>query len=271
MVIILLPLVLIPGLVKWYEVYSKGNMVLSSPNSKKVVSALPSRVTFLGEALGPVVKSLRQAIARQVKSSCHEFVTIDDVSQHMGVISQALTHLQPRLSDLIGSAIEDERASMAEAYRAAGRLEQVLSEFVDGYHEVKASHSGPETSEARTLLLGVYRHHIRRLCEWLEELILVIADPLAASERRGIPMTGIVNLTVVLKFTTPPEMAKLNDLAKSLQIAPGPELEPMLEARTEPALEYRQPASSNPGILGTIGALVFGGSITNAVLGRHRG
>jgi hypothetical protein len=84
-------------------------------------------------------------------------------------------------------------------------------------------------------------------------------------------MTGNVNLTVVLNFTTPPEMAKLNDLAKGCAIAPGPELEPMLEARTEPALEYQQPANSNPGVLGTIGALAFGVDITNAILGRHRG
>ena len=84
-------------------------------------------------------------------------------------------------------------------------------------------------------------------------------------------MTGAVNLTVVLNFTTPPEMAMLNDLAKGLQIAPGPELEPMLEARTEPALEYRRASSSNPGILGTIGALAFGVCIINAILGRHRG
>jgi hypothetical protein len=45
----------------------------------------------------------------------------------------------------------------------------------------------------------------------------------------------------------------------------------MLEARTEPALEYRRASSSNPGILGTIGALAFGVGITNALLGRHRG
>ncbi len=246
---------------------------MASPvlQTKNVTFTLPLRVKFLAEALEPVAKNLRKSIGCKVRQSGHAFVTVEAVSRHMGVIAQALTHLQPRLSDLIGPPIEDEKAGMAEAYRAAGRLEQVLSEFVDGYHEVKASHTGLETSEARALLLGVYRHHIRRLCEWLEELILVITDPLAANERRGIPMTDNVNLTVVLNFTTPPEMAKLNDLAKRLQVAPGPELEPMLEARTEPALEYRQASSSNPGILGTIGALAFGVGITNAVLGRHRG
>ena len=246
-------------------------MALPVLQTNNVVFTLPSRVKFLAEALEPVAKNLRQSIGCKVRQSGHEFVTVESVSRHMGVIAQALTHLQPRLSDLIGHPIEDERVGMAEAYLAAGRLEQVLSEFVDGYHEVKASHAGPETSEARSLLLGVYRHHIRRLCEWLEELILVISDPLAATERRGIPMTDNVNLTVVLNFTTPPEMAKLNDLAKRLQVASGQESESMLEARTEPALEYRQASSSNPGILGTIGALAFGVGITNAVLGRHRG
>ena len=246
-------------------------MVLSSPHSKNAISELPSRVTLLGEALEPVAKNLRQAMVCKVKSSGHQFVMIDDLLRHLDVISRAWTHLLPRFDDLMTNFMRNETAGMAEACRAAGRLEQVLLEFVDGYREVKASHSGPETSEARSLLLGVYRHHIRRLCEWLEELMLVITDPLAATERRGIPMTGIVNLTVVLNFTTPPEMAKLNDLAKRLQVAPGQEIESMLEARTEPALEYRQASSSNPGILETIGALAFGVGINRALWGRHRG
>lgn len=264
MVIILLPLVLILGLViKWYEVYSKGNMVLSSANPQDVVSALPSRVTFLGEALAPVAKNLRRAITRRVKSSGHEFVTIDDLLRHTGIIEMALNHLSPRFEDLMGNVMRNESAGLAEAGRAAGRLEQVLSEFVDGCHEVQASHAGAETSEARALLLGVYRHHIREICDWIEELVQVIADPVAASEKREIPLTGNIELSVVLNMTSPPEMAKLNDLATRLQIRPARVI--------ESAPRYEPPASRPPGILGTIGALAFGIGITKAILGRHRG
>lgn len=241
------------------------------PKTNDVIADLPSRVKFLAEALEPVAKNLRKTIACKVKTSGHEFVTVDDVSRHMGVISQALTHLQPRLSELIGSANEDERASMAEAYRAAGRLEQVLSEFVDGYRDVKASHTSTETRRARSLLLGVYRHHIREICEWLEELVQVIANPAAASEKRGIALTNNVSLTVVLNLTTPSEMTELNDLAKRQQAPPEPEMESVHEAQVGPVSGYQQPANSNPGILGTLGTLAFGMGITKAIFGRHRG
>ena len=246
-------------------------MVLSSKNETEVVCDLPSQVKSLGEALEPVAKRLRRAISCKVRSSGHEFVIFNDLLRHTGVISQALTHLQPRLSDLSSSAIEDERASTAEAYRAAGRLEQVLSEFVDGYHEVKASHADPEARMARTLLLGVYRHHITEICDWLDELVQVIFNPVAAAKKRGIPLTGSIQLSVVLNLTTPPEMAKLNDLAKTLQIGPEPKIEPVHEPQIEPAPEYQRQAGNSPGVMGTIGALAFGIGITEAILGRHRG
>jgi len=242
-------------------------MVSPAPNPNEVVCELPSRVKFLGDALEPVARNLRQSIACKIKSVGHEFVTLDDLSRHMGVISQALTHLEPRLTDLIGSTIDDERASMADAYRAAGRLEQVLSEFVDGYHDVKASHAGPEARQARSLLLGVYRHHIRNICEWLDELVKAIADPASAIEQRRIPLAANVVCTVSLNMTSPPEMVKLNDLVTSLQMKPTP----IIESESEPEPRYEPPQNRGPGVLGTLGALAFGVGINRAIWGRHRG
>lgn len=240
-------------------------MVSPVANSKDVVRDLPSRVTFLGKALAPVAKNLRRAITRRVKSSGHEFVMIDDLLHHMDVIHQGLTHLSSRLDGLMANVMRNEKAGMVEAQRETGRLEQVLSEFVHGYHEAKASHADPESSEARTLVLGVYHHHIREICEWLEELVQVITNPVSAAKKRGIPLTENVELSVALNMTSPPEMAKLNDLATKLQIRRAPVIE------YAPAPRYEQPESYAPGVLGTLGALAFGIGITKAVLGRHRG
>lgn len=238
-------------------------MVPPAPSPNDVAFVLPAAVTFLGEALAPVAKNLQRALARQARPSGHEFVTTDDLSQHMGVIAQALTHLSSRIDDLMVNVIKDKKAGMAEAYRGAGRLEQVLSEWVNGYQAVQASRAGPETTEARALLLGVYRHHMKAICEWLEELVQVFANPALALQRRGITLTDHVDLPITLTMTTPPEMEKLKNLVKRLQIAPEPVI--------EPAPEYQQPESRNPGILGTIGALAFGIGISKAVFGRHHG
>lgn len=238
-------------------------MTLAAPNPKDVVCVPPPQVVFLGEALAPVARGARQTMTRRVRSSGHEFETLADLSRHMGVIQQALTHLSPRLDGLMTDVIHKEGAGAVDAGRAAGRLEQVLSEFVDGYLDAKASHAGTEASEARSLILGVYRHHIREICEWLEELVAVIADPASAIQKRGIAVAANVDLTVALNMTSPPEMAKLDALAKSL--IPPP------ETRIEPSPRFEQTETSGPGILGTMGALAFGIGVTKAVFGRNHG
>lgn len=243
----------------------KSNQDTELPSQEKVTCKVPPRMIFLGEGLKPVAKVLRKAIARKVISSGPEFVTIEDISRHMGVIGQGLTHLSSWLAYLTGSFIKDEKAGMSEAYRAAGRLEQVLSEFVDGYYEVKASHANSGSSEARALLLGVYRHHLRDICDWIEELVQVTANPMAAIQKLGIPSSDNVKLTVVLNMSSPPEMVKLHVLAQRLQRPIG--LAPLIEQLPT----HHAPQSSSPGVFGTIGALAFGIGITRAFFRRNHG
>ena len=238
-------------------------MKLPAPMPNDVVCVLPPQVVILGEALVPVARGARQAMTRRVRSSGHEFVTLEDLSRHMGVIQQALTHLSPRLDGLMTDVIHREGAEVVEIGRSVGRLEQVLSEFVDGYLEAKSSHAGTEASEARSLILGVYRHHIREICDWLEDLVEVIANPSSAIQRRGIAAVANVELTVALKMTSPPEMAKLDALAKSFLPPP--------ETCSEPSPRFEQRETNGPGILGTIGALAFGIGITKAAFGRNHG
>lgn len=249
----------------------------SSLKHNDVDFEIPSRVTFLGEALQPVVKNLRLAMTRRIKSSGHEMASFEDVAQHMHVIHQALSHLSPRIGALMGNVISDETAGMAEAYREAGRIEQVLSEFVDGYHLAKTSPANAETSEARNLLLGMYRHYIREICEWLEELVQAIANPASAIEKRGLSLTENVKLSIALNLTTPIEADKLHALAKRLQL----EFESLIEPVTAPAVDHLVDhvtdssatrgltENRSPGIFETIAALAFSIGITKAVLGRR--
>lgn len=233
-------------------------MVSPLPNKKKTPHVLPSQVTSLGEALRPVMDNLRQAMSSEVESSGHEFVTLDDLSTHIRVIKQALTHLSPWLEDLRGNVIKNENAGMPEAYRAAGRLEQVLSELTDGYHEAHATHSaGPDAIEARELVLGVYRHILKDICDWLEELVQVIADPMSASKKQGISLKkDVVELTVVLNLTTPPEFAKIEALTARLKFDRAANDQPIDEA-------------IRPGALGTIGALAFGLGLADVLKKYH--
>ena len=234
-------------------------------NPNDVVCELPSQVICLGQALPPVIKTVRLAMARKVRSSGLEFEAIADLSSHMGVITNALSHFSPRIEGLMTDVIHNDDAGIGEASRAAGRLEQVLSEFVEGYQSAKAAHAvDADSRKARALLLGVYRHHVRVICDWMDDLVHAINNPIAALDKQAIPVTSNITLTIALNMTSPPEMAKLDALAKRLRQKSEPSIE---AAPTQPPREA--PINNGPGILGTIGALAFGVGLTNAVFGRH--
>jgi hypothetical protein len=177
----------------------------------------------------------------------------------MGLIHQALTHLTPKLDDLMDSVVHNDSATFADAHRAAGRLEQVLSEFVDGYHDARSSFGTQESANARELLIGVYRHHIREICEWLEELVQAIAKPAFALVKSGVVAESGANLSVVLKMTSPPQMEKLCVLWDVMLKKSG--------SRAVPEPSYETDAVKSPGLLGTLGAVVFGLGVSKAIFG----
>ena len=227
-----------------------------------LVCVVPQQVLGLGLALAPVSIGARQAMVQKVKSSGNEFMTIEDLTHHMGVINQALIHLSGRLEGLTNDVIQNDGASAVEVGRSVGRLEQVLSEFVDGYLQVKAAvvtSENREAKEARSLMLGVYRHHIREICDWIDQMVEVIANPVSAISQRGITASANVELTVSLNLTRPPQMDKLDSLAKRLLNPP--------KAYSEPLPDFEQPEKSKPGILGLIGALAFGIGVSQEVFG----
>lgn len=196
--------------------------------------------------------------------SGHEFVMLDDTSQHMRIVQSALEHLTPRLDGLMANVVNNSEATALEVGWEAGRLEQVLSEFVDGYLEVKASHGGPDSNEARTLVMGVYRHHARSIYRWLEEVSWVTSNPKAVIQQRGLAGSTDVILTVSLNMTTPPQMAALHLL--SVHLRESLEAPSVLPPRGVVPTEPRA-----PGVLETIGAIVFGVGLTKAIRGRHHG
>ena len=238
---------------------------MSSPvlSSSEVNCVLPPQLLVLGEALAPVAKAARQALVRRVRPTGQDFVALESLSRHMGEIEHALSRLTPRLEGLMSEVIRKEGVGQLEVGRSVGRLEQVISELIDGYLDAKASHAGAESIEARALILDVYRHHIRNICDWLDDLVATISNPAAALRRRGIEPSNDVVLTVPLNMTSPPEMAKLSALVGTLQPKP--------EGRVESSIRPQQTRDDGPGVLGTIGALAFGLGLSQAVFGRKHG
>lgn len=235
-------------------------MTSAVPTSSELTCVLPPQILLLGEALAPVAKAARQALVRRVRPLGQDFVTLESLSRHIGGIEHALSQLNPRLEGLMSDVIRKEGVGPLEIGRSAGRLEQVISELIDGYLDAKSSHAGAESIDARVLILGVYRHHIRNICDWLKDLVTTISNPAAALRRRGMEPSGDVVLNVPLNMTSPPEMAKLSALVSTLQ--------PQPEERAESSIRPQQTRDGRPGVLGTIGALAFGLGLFQAVFGR---
>lgn len=229
------------------------------PTSSELTCVLPPQILALGEALAPVAKAARHELSRRVRPSGQAFNTLDDLVHHMGVVEHALTELSPRLDGLMTDVVRNDGAGVLGAGRSAGRLEQVLSELVEGYLEAKASHAGPEDAEARVLMMGVYRHHIINICDWLEHLISAITNPAREMQLRGIEPSDYVELTIPLNMTTPPEMDKLTLLVERFHHQP--------RTRQDPTILSVQPSPREPGLLATIGALIFGFGVARAVFG----
>ena len=238
-------------------------MTSQVPPSPEAICLFPPQLLMLREALVPVASAARQALASRVGQKGQHFLILESLSQHMGWVEHALSRLTPRLDGLMSDVIQKPTAGLLDVGRSVGRLEEVVSELVDGYLLAKASRPDAEGAEAHTLLLGVYRHHIRELCDWLDEIVTTVSSPSAALHRQGLePIDGVV-LTVPLNMTSPPEMAKLAELVEAIQSR--------LEERMNSPMEPQQTRGDKPGGLGTIGALAFGLGLSQAVFGREHG
>lgn len=238
-------------------------MTAQVPPSPEVNCVLAPQLLMLKEALVPVASAARRALARRVRQAGQHFLMLESLSQHMGWIEHALSRLTPRLDGLMSDVMQKPTAGPLDVGRSVGRLEEVISELVDGYLLAKASRPDAEGAEAHSLLLGVYRHHIKELCDWLDEIVTTVSNPSAALSRRGLePIDGVV-LTVPLNMTSPPEMAKLAELVEAIQSR--------LEERVNSPMESQQTRGDRPGVLGTIGALAFGLGLSQSVFERKHG
>lgn len=229
--------------------------------SSEITCLLPERIVVLGQALNPVAASLRRNLSRRVRPSGEQFSALDSLSHHSNIIFQGLSHFSDQFQELVKLVIRNEMATDLETGRIVGRLEQVLADFSDGLRELLGTVPEPGAEEPRALVIGVYRHHLSEICDWLEELGKSIEDPLSALKRRDLPVIDDVAITVNLNLTTPPQMARLQALVRGLA-TPTPRKVPSVQSALYPR--------SRPGFLGVLGALALGLKMANGSMRRRR-
>ena len=98
----------------------------------------------------------------------------------------------------------------ADVYRTVSRLAASVDDLLADYLGVRALRAFGTDAGARNLLDGVYRHTLVEIRDWIAELVDVLADPLAALGKRGLPTSGEVGLPVSLTLTAAPQLVELS-------------------------------------------------------------
>ena len=222
---------------------------------------LPHRVTLLGEAMRPLGRKILGQLDMPVAPAASVSDINGIVSNHLEALQRIVHRLPAQLAGLMTDVVDNEGAGDAEVYRAASRLEASVDDLLDGYRGVRALHVFGTDAVARDLLAGVYRHTLKEVGNWIEELVETLADPLAALRKRGLATSGEVELPVTLTLTAAPQLAELSRCLQRQRATPAfPQLK-------RPAIA-EPPQETGPGFWGTVGTLILLMGVGNALFGK---
>lgn len=187
---------------------------------------LPLRLTTLGAAMRTPLERLEQALLTAVKPRFPVPSMKEVVPARLDVLSSMALRMETRVSELMADIVDNESAGDAEIYRAVGRLESVLDELLDTYHEIGEMQAHGGDIKARDLLVEVFRHSLKEIRDWLAELVEFLADPRVTLEEHGVQQSGKIELTFALKFTPAPQLAQIVEWAKNQAMAESGQLAP---------------------------------------------
>ena len=171
---------------------------------------LPRRMTLLGKAMHPIWLKLKVQIEMPVSRTSTVSAIAGFVSDHLDDLQEAVGRLEDRINGLMSDVVSKENASDAEVDSAVGRIESPVDDLLASYHAIRAVRAAGKDAEARDLLADVYRHALGEIRDWLGVLVEVIADPMAAVQKRGLPPSDYVELPVNLTLTAAPALGRLS-------------------------------------------------------------
>ena len=185
-----------------------------------ISATLRPGVTALGESLRPMLSELQTQLDAPVRSDLRVSDAAGEIADHLDEMADTVSALEAKVNTL-GDLLSREGPG-AGIHRAAGGLEVHLDTLAARYSEVRRWRPSASHLSARALLAGVYLHLLMEIRSWMEELVEVIDDPLAARKRRGLPTSGYVEIPITLTLTEAPQLAELHDwLDRELSPARG--------------------------------------------------
>ncbi len=218
---------------------------------------LPHRITLLGEAMRETWMKLESDLDRHIPVRETDFDEMEDmvdtVRDHLKKLRKLPRRIENHLERLMSRVVNNDVADLQTVDQEVSRFDGLLDDLIADYREVRSLDALVDDEEGRDLLADVYRHNLVEIRNWLGELVQTLADPLAAARKRGLPITGRVELPLVLNLTAAPELELLKV---------------WLEGNTNSVVATAQPArDSGLGFWGIVGAVVLGWGISEALFG----
>ena len=174
--------------------------------------ALSPRVIALGEALRPISLKLHTQMGTPTRRTLAVYDLVGSIWSHLDGLGSTVGELETKVRAL-GRLVSGE-GSDADIYRTAGGLEVYIDNLLESCAEIRQWRLGASDAPARDLLAGIYLHVLAEIRDWIDEMLEVIADPVAALERRGLPTSGHVELQLDLILTEAPQLAELRRWAE---------------------------------------------------------
>jgi hypothetical protein len=229
------------------------------------------RFKLAADALSPVAARLRADLQAKPSGPAESFEVPHQLSRHMDLVVDGLTRLEHCIEHLNTEVLSNDAANATDAGRAAGRLEEALQTFVRGYCIVRASRPSADleqlSREGRRLMMGVYRHFLKEVLEWIDRLVDALDDPIKVAQATHQPLDRDVTLTIKLTLTTPPQFKRLHEMAHEV-VAAVTGQQPVLTL--DDGMNTPAPIRSTPGPLAHLGALAFGLAVARRAFRRPR-
>lgn len=232
---------------------------------------LPPHLALAAEALRPLAERLRADLhSRAPVRDDTVYDALNSSVEHLDHIGRVLERLATCVDQFGSDVLKHPEVTPIEVGRAAGRLEEVLSDMSRGYRRVRRSRSAPDNTwsiQARNLMSSVYRHHMKAILGWLDRLLATLSNPIGVAREQGLPIEGSINLTVTLELTTPPAFEKFEAMVDEVNRSVAEQT----ETPQPPAeLPIAQRVAPPPGPLAHLGALAFGLAMAGRAFRRRR-
>lgn len=171
---------------------------------------LKPHLICLGEALAPLLIKINNSLTEQPLTVIPVNTMFNFIPQKLRVLNRSLNGVSFELKRLNTDVAVKLKPSNDDVYKAVGRLEAVLDVLMNNLREIGSLYTvGPDV-EAHLLLTQIYRHSIREIQVFLNDMVDSLANPKEAFQRMGLPRTDSVTMEFTLHFSSAPEIARLN-------------------------------------------------------------